>query len=77
MKKKLIGTINLTPTWGAILPVLVEVAVNGNAPGCREAAWVELRRLAKIADDAVDTDNTIAAYIAAQDAGRVAEGETP
>jgi len=43
-------TIDITPTWEAILPVLVEVAVNGTSPEGRRDAMNELLRLARIVD---------------------------
>jgi hypothetical protein len=43
-------TIDITPTWEGILPVLVEVAVNGTSLEGRKEAMNELRRLARIVD---------------------------
>jgi len=42
--------IDLTPTWGALLPALVEVAANGETAEGRKVAMEELQRLASIAD---------------------------
>lgn len=47
------GTIDLTPTWSAILPVLVEVAARGTTERGRAEAMAELQRMARIADAAV------------------------
>lgn len=44
-------SIDVTPTWTAVLPILVEAAANGETPEGRDAAWTELRRLAAIADE--------------------------
>jgi hypothetical protein len=43
-------TIDLTPTWEAIVPALVEVAARGTSPEARRDAMAELIRLARIAD---------------------------
>lgn len=43
------GTIDLTPRWVGLLPVLLEIAMNGSAKGQTEAR-VELRRMAEAAD---------------------------
>lgn len=47
-------SIDITPTWTAVLPILVEVAANGETPEGRDAAWTELRRLAAIADAVIE-----------------------
>lgn len=44
-------TIELTPKWQDVMPILVEAAANGATVEGRKAAWSELMRLAKIADD--------------------------
>jgi hypothetical protein len=49
--KQLRGYVDLTPTWTGVLPLLVEVAFSQNQ-GAREPAWIELKRMAKIADAA-------------------------
>lgn len=54
--------IDITPTWRAILPVLLAVHVDGNAAGKTEAER-ELRRMADLADQFVK--------IAAHDPARV------
>lgn len=41
---------DVTPTWRALLPLLVEVAVNGDNEAARGAAWAELYRLADRVD---------------------------
>lgn len=46
------ATIDLTPTWGALLPVLFAVLENPNAtPEGKEMIREEFRRLAKAVDD--------------------------
>lgn len=47
--KTKIGTIDLTPTWRAILPVLIEGLIHGTEAG-RSIAREELTRMADIAD---------------------------
>ena len=42
-------TINITPTWEAILPALLAVIENGNFEG-RKVALEELTRMAQLAD---------------------------
>ena len=42
-------TIDLTPTWEGILPVLVTLLKDGNREG-RATALDELNRMAKLAD---------------------------
>lgn len=42
-------TIDLTPSWGAILPALVAVIQDGTQEG-KTAAMHELRRMARAAD---------------------------
>lgn len=43
-------TINMAPTWRAVLPLLVEVAVNGKTHEGRAEAMAELYRLAETVD---------------------------
>jgi len=43
-------TVDLTPTWRGLLPVLVEVAANGETAKGRNDAMAELYRLADMAD---------------------------
>lgn len=44
------GTVDLTPTWEALVPVLVEVAARGTTSQARHDAMAELKRLARFAD---------------------------
>jgi hypothetical protein len=46
-------TIDITPTWVGILPTLLAVYSSAGSPEGRNAAYKELLRMAKIADDAV------------------------
>lgn len=48
-EKTQIGVVDLTPTWSAILPILLEAAHTPDNKG-REAAMIELKRMAEIAD---------------------------
>ena len=45
--------IDVTPTWLAVLPVLVEIAANAKTPGARRDAMEQLERMASAADHAV------------------------
>ena len=45
-------TVNITPTWEAILPALLAVIENGNFEG-RKVAIEEITRMAQIADMAI------------------------
>lgn len=55
-EKKLIGTIDLTPTWEAMIPLYVEILSNASAGSkARAMAVDELIRVAKIADIAIAT----------------------
>ncbi len=45
-----VKTIDLTPTWGALLPALVEVAANGETAEGKKVAMEELERMASISD---------------------------
>jgi hypothetical protein len=47
-------TVNITPTWEGILPVLLTLAIEGDTGEARETARQELRRMAKLADWAVE-----------------------
>ncbi len=47
--KKPKGTIDMTPTWRGMLPLLLELYENSNATG-RQTAISELRRMADAAD---------------------------
>ena len=44
-------TIDITPSWQGLLPLLVEVAANGDTTEGRKSAMDELMRLAKTVDD--------------------------
>ena len=43
--------IDATPTWQQLLPLLIEVASNGDTSKARQNALNELMRLAKTVDD--------------------------
>lgn len=47
--KRQIGTIDITPTWRGVLPILIEGLTNGNARGV-QIATEELRKMAEAAD---------------------------
>ena len=45
-------TIDITPTWSALVPIMVEVLKNPRANNAaKQEVVVELKRLAKIVDD--------------------------
>lgn len=45
-------TIDITPTWSALMPIMVEVLKNPKANNAaKQEVVVELKRLAKIVDD--------------------------
>ena len=45
-------TIDITPTWSALIPIMVEVLKSPKANNsAKQEVVVELKRLAKIADD--------------------------
>jgi enoyl-CoA hydratase/carnithine racemase len=45
-------TIDITPTWSALIPIMVEVLKNPKANNAaKQEVIVELKRLAKIVDD--------------------------
>lgn len=46
-------TIDMTPTWQGILPLLLAAVENGTTAETRNNAMTELRRMAQIADDYV------------------------
>lgn len=48
--KKLIGYIDMTPTWRSIVAVLAEVSINGTSHDGRTAATGELNKMAALAD---------------------------
>jgi hypothetical protein len=45
-----VTTVDITPTWRSLMPVLVEVAVRGTSFEGRKAAMDELLRLADVVD---------------------------
>jgi len=49
-------TIDITPTWEALLPSLVYLAVNGTTAESRKTAMDELTRMARFADEPKDFD---------------------
>jgi hypothetical protein len=49
MTKRLVGTIDLTPTWAAVLPILIAALEDGTDEG-RKLAKLELASMAKAAD---------------------------
>lgn len=51
-------TFDVTPTWRALVPVLVEVAANGGTPEARKVAMGELLRLADIVDAQIERERT-------------------
>lgn len=45
-------TIDITPTWSSLVPIMVEVLKNPKANNsAKQEVIVELKRLAKIVDD--------------------------
>lgn len=66
MADKTVTTIDITPTWSGLLPVLVELATNGTTTEAKLTADMELRKMAK----AADMYNAIAkAYTESSDVG--------
>lgn len=49
-EKKTPETVDLTPTWAALMPLFINILQEGTAEG-KESVSKELTRLAKIADD--------------------------
>jgi len=47
--KKLIGTIDLTPTWLAMAPIIIAAMENGTSDGVKMAKE-EIYKMAKLAD---------------------------
>lgn len=43
-------TIDITPTWQSLVPVLVELSCNGTTAEARSQAMAELMRLARAVD---------------------------
>jgi hypothetical protein len=60
MKTK-IGTIDITPSWRSILPILLEVWSGAETPEARKLAFEELSRMADAADDAVNRSRAMQA----------------
>ena len=58
-------TIDITPTWQGLLPLLVEVAANGDSAAGRKSAMDELMRLAKTVDES-NTANKLPSLDAAR-----------
>jgi hypothetical protein len=52
------STFDVTPTWRALIPALVEVAANGGNPEARKVAMGELLRLADIVDAQIERERT-------------------
>ena len=45
-------TIDITPTWSALIPIMVEILKNPKSNNAsKQEVVTELKRLAKIADD--------------------------
>lgn len=51
-------TIDLTPTWLQVLPILLEVFKHGESTEGRKTAMTELRRIAEIADEYVKLEKS-------------------
>lgn len=64
-EKKFAGTVDMTPTWVALLPVLIEVSMNGATAQGRTDAAKELARMAKLADSLGDALKHLRAMIGA------------
>lgn len=45
-----VTTIDITPTWEGLLPVMLRIAEHGTTHSARRDALEELRRMAKLAD---------------------------
>jgi hypothetical protein len=45
-----VRTIDITPTWSGVLPLLVELATNATTVEARKDAEAELRKMARAAD---------------------------
>ncbi len=48
-------SIDLTPMWTSILPVLVEILAHPPTPEAKEIALSEIRNMARVADLYVDS----------------------
>jgi len=55
--KRYVGTIDVTPTWKAMLPVMIEALTNGTPTG-KQLAREELARMADLADHYVAEHKT-------------------
>tara|TARA_R110001599_G_scaffold243832_1_gene443763 strand:- start:229 stop:402 length:174 start_codon:yes stop_codon:yes gene_type:complete len=44
-------TVDITPTWEALLPVLIRVATQGETAEAQEGAMSELLRMARACDE--------------------------
>lgn len=51
-EKKLVGYVDITPTWEGMLPAFVAVYTGGEKAEHRNEAFAELQRMARAADEA-------------------------
>ncbi len=58
--KKLVRTIDCTPTWSALVPMLIAGLIDGS-PTSQQIAREELQRMASLADRYVDMQKQAAA----------------
>lgn len=56
-QKKLIGKIDVKPTWESMVPIIIALLENSNAQG-RATAISEMTRMAQIADAHVAQSKT-------------------
>lgn len=61
-----VETIDMTPTWSALLPAMVAVVEDGSFEG-REMVKPELARMAQVADRAVTYESRIREALALVD----------
>jgi hypothetical protein len=54
LSKTIVETIDVTPTWSGVLPLLLLVLREGTTAQARKAAEDELKRMAHLADVAVE-----------------------
>lgn len=47
---RVVGHVDLTPTWESILPAIRAAIEYGKSPTVRETMWEELTRMARLAD---------------------------
>lgn len=59
-------TIDVTPTWAGIMPILLAAVENGTDKG-RDAATAELRRLATVTDKLIAFTAKIARFTTPED----------